>query len=94
MPRVTLGKPLPPIKGDIPAPTEQEIALLVSNWDTYAPAKYKGLLSARPLGTDDKKARWFYDATRRRYVSRSGRVVTPKELRQAYLDFKKAMDKK
>jgi len=92
--RKRLGSPLPAIKGAIPAPTEAEIVLLVYNWDTYAPAKYRGMLSARPLGTYDPKARWFYDADRRRYISKSGRVVSPQELRLAYLAFKKAMDKR
>lgn len=87
-----LGKPLPPVK-KVDPPTQQEIDLLISNWDTYAPAKYRGLLSARPLGTDDKEARWFYDADRRRYISRAGHVVTPKELRLAYFAFKKAINK-
>jgi len=87
-----LGKPLPPVK-EVPPPTQQEIDLLVSNWDTYAPAKYRGMLSAVPYGTIDNKARWFYDADRRRYISRAGHVVSPKELRLAYLAFKKAMSK-
>lgn len=90
--RVKLGKPLPPVK-DVPSPTEAEIDLLISNWDTYAPAKYRGLLSARPMGTSDPKARWFYDDKRKRYVSRTGYVVSPKELRIAYLAFKKAKSK-
>jgi hypothetical protein len=87
-----LGKPLPPVK-DIPAPTEAEIDLMVANWDSYAPAKYRGMLSAKLVGTDDPKARWFYDTNRGRYISRAGHVVTPKELRSAYLAFKRAKDK-
>lgn len=87
-----LGKPLPPVK-DIPPPTEAEIDLMVANWNTYAPAKYRGLLEARPIGTDDPKARWFYDAERGRYVSKTGHVVTPQELRAAYLAYKKAKNK-
>jgi hypothetical protein len=93
MPRLKLGKSLPPIK-DVPPPTEAEIALLVSQWDTFAQPKYRGMLSARPLGTKDETARWFYDVENRRYVSRKGREVTPKELRAAYLAFHKAMNKR
>jgi len=84
-----LGKPLPPVK-DIPAPTEAEIDLMIANWDAYAPAKYRGMLAAKPVGT--KGARWFWDSVRRRYISKSGRVVTPKELRSAYLAYHKAKD--
>jgi hypothetical protein len=87
-----LGKPLPPVN-DIPAPTEAEIDLMIANWDAYAPAKYRGLLAARPVGTDDPKARWFYDDKRRRYISRSGRVVSPQELRLAFLAYQKAKNK-
>jgi hypothetical protein len=90
MPKRRLGKPLPPVK-DIPVPTEAEIDLMIANWDAYAPAKYRGLLAARPLGTAG--AKWFYDDRRKRYISRSGHVVTPKELRAAYLAYKKAKDK-
>lgn len=93
MPRAKLGKPLSPIKDDLPPPTEAEIELMVARWDTFAPAKYRGLLSARPFGAKDPKARWFYDDERKRYISRSGHVVSPKELRKAYLDFKRAKDK-
>jgi len=84
-----IGKPLPPVK-DIPAPTEADIALIVANWDAYAPAKYRGMLAAQPVGT--KGARWFWDPARRRYISKSGRVITPKELRAAYLAYHKAKD--
>jgi hypothetical protein len=89
MPR-RLGKPLPPVK-EVAAPTQSEIDLMIANWDAYAPAKYRGLLAARPVGT--KGARWFWDSARRRYISaKSGHVVTPKELRAAYLAYHKAKD--
>lgn len=90
--RISLGKPLPPVN-DILIPTQQEIDLMIANWDAYAPAKYWGMLIARPFGTDDPKARWFYDDIRKRYVSRNGHVVNPKELRLAYLAYQKAKNK-
>jgi hypothetical protein len=91
---VPLGKDnLSPITGDIPAPTQAELDLIIANWNAYAPAKYRGLMEARPVGTDDPKARWFYDAQRRRYISKSGHVVSPDELNKAYLAYRKAKDK-
>ena len=92
MPKRKLGKPLPPVK-DVQPPSQADIDLMIANWDAYAPAKYRGMLAALPVGTDDPKARWFYDAERGRYISKSGHVVTPKELRAAYLAFKRAMSK-
>lgn len=90
MNRRKLGKPLPPIEKVSP-PAQEAIDLAILKWDAYAPAKYRGLLSARPFGTKDPKARWFYDARRMRYISKSGRVVSPKELREAYLAYNKAL---
>jgi hypothetical protein len=90
--RAALGKPLPAVSGEIVPPSQQDIDLIVANWDAYAPAKYRGMLSARPIGTDDPKARWFYDDQRGRYISRAGNVVTPQELRLAYLAYQKAIN--
>jgi hypothetical protein len=92
--RIPLGKDnLPPIDGDIPAPSQAEIDLIIANWNAYAPAKYRGMLEARPVGTKDSKARWFYDAQRQRYISRAGHVVSPRELNEVYLAYRKAKDK-
>ena len=90
MPTRKLGKPLPPVE-DIPAPTQTEIDLMIANWDAYAPAKYRGMLAAQPVGTTG--AKWFWDVQRRRYISKSGRVITPKELNAAYLAYQKAKNK-
>jgi hypothetical protein len=93
--RVPLGKPLPPVVEDIPAPTQQELDLLIANWNAYAPPKYRGMLEARPVGTDDPKALWFYNPIRRRYIhARNGRIVTVDELRKAFLSFQDAMSKR
>jgi hypothetical protein len=91
--RVKLGKPLPPVD-DIPAPSQTELDLLIANWNAYAPPKYRGMLEAKPAGTDDPKARWFYNPIRRCYISRAGRIVTAEELRKAFLAFQETMSKR
>ena len=92
--RVPLGKDtLPPVTGDIPAPSQAEQDVVISNWNTYAQPEYRGMLEARPVGADDPKARWFYDPVKRCYISRDGHVVTSDELRKAYLAFQKAKNK-
>ncbi len=45
--RKPLGKALPVVASAPGAPTQEEVGLLVSLWDTYAPAQYRGMMNAQ-----------------------------------------------
>lgn len=89
-----------PAADNIPAPTADELVLLRAQWDKYAPAKYRGLLEVENLSTlrDEKrkaKGRFVWDDLARRYISaRTGRVLSRQEVREAFLEFSKAMAEK
>ena len=86
-------KTLPPFEGDVPPPTPGEQVALVSMWNRLAPAKYRGLLEAENLSTlqaEKRKAkgRFVWDETRRVYiVARTGRQLSRREVRAAFLAF-------
>jgi hypothetical protein len=84
-----LGKPLPPVT-EVKPPTQEQVDELVRKWDDYAPAKYRGLLSAKALGSDEK-SNFYWDVKNKRYVDANGNIITPKEIRQAYLEYLKAI---
>lgn len=93
-------KRLPPVTGDIPAPTEQEQALLVSLWNSLAPAKYRGLLEAENLSIlriekRRPKGRFIWDESKRRYAwAKTGKYLKPAEVRAAFVEFMKARAKR
>ena len=91
--RKPLGRPLPPVKGDIPAPTVEEVDRLVALWDANVSPQWRGLQDAKPLGwTGTPKPRFWYDEIRGVIIRVSnGKVVTEKEKRAAFLEFQKAM---
>ena len=88
-------KTLPPVD-DIPAPTPQEQALLVSLWNSLAPAKFRGLLEAENLSTlqvEKRKAkgRFIWDETKRRYIfAKTGKYLKQQDIRDAFIAFQKA----
>ena len=84
---------MPPVKKVNP-PSQEDIDALISSWDTFAPAKYKGMLSAVPYGVIDNKARWFYDADKRRYITKAGYIVNAKEQRAAWLAYHDALKRR
>ncbi len=59
----------------------QERASLL--WKRYAPAEYKTLLDAKPVG-EESDSDFAWDVNARKYVNkRTGRVIPPKEIRAA-----------
>jgi len=91
--RKPLGRPLPPVKGDIPAPTVEEVDRISAAWDAAVSPQWRGLLDAKPLGWEGKpKPRFYYDEVKRVTIRASnGKVVTAAEKRAAYLEFMQAM---
>ena len=96
--RVPLGKPLPKIKDGYqdPAPSEAEAEALVSLWDQFAPAEYRGLMNSQTKSvlevTGQKaKSRFVWDDQKKHYIrAATGAVVTRAELHQALSTFVKA----
>jgi hypothetical protein len=84
-----LGKPLPPVT-EVKPPTQEEIDNLVRKWDDYCPQKYKGLLAAKALGSEEK-SNFYWDVKNKRYSDKTGRILSGKEIRQAYLEYLKAI---
>lgn len=93
MPRAALGTPLK-AASEFEKPTDDEINNVNRRWDESVPAKYRGLLDAKPLGSDDASARWFWDARRGQYVDKAGRYLSKRELRAAWVAYSKAIAKK
>lgn len=89
--RKPLGTPLPEYVGDIPAPTADQIAEYDALWDANAPAKYRGILRARPksmLADGEVPASgWTWDEVESVYIHVSGRRVTRKEAHFAMTKF-------
>lgn len=96
--RVPLGKPLPKIKDGYqdPAPSEAEAEALVSLWDQFAPAAYRGLMNSQTKSvleaTQQKpKTPFIWDDQKKHYIrAKTGAVVTRAELHQALSSFMKA----
>jgi len=84
-----LGKPLPPVT-EIKPPTPEQIDELVRKWNDYAPPKYKGLLEAKPLGSEEP-ANFYWNPKTKQYSDKTGRILSGKEIRQAYLEYLKAI---
>lgn len=97
-----LGKALPKTPNNYidPPPSEVEIGELVSNWNQYAPIKYKGLLEAQNLSvlkeTKQKpKGKFVYDGNKNRYIEvTTGRVLSRKEVLNAFEAFVKAFTRR
>jgi hypothetical protein len=89
------GRPLPAV-ADFPAPSQDEIAAMIAEWDALAPAEYRGLLSAKPVGwVGTPKPLFFYDEVRRVSIRASnGKVITADEKRRAWLAFQDAKNKR
>lgn len=88
--RRPLGKPLPPVKdSDNTTPTNEQIDRAVSLWDSIVSAQWRGMLDAKPLGwVGTPKPRFYFDEVRGVLIRAStGKVVTMKEKRDAYLAF-------
>lgn len=96
--RVPLGKPLPKIKNSYqePVPSEADADALVSLWDQFAPAEYRGLMNSQTKSvleaTGQKaKSRFVWDDQKKHYIrAATGVVVTRAELHQALSTFVKA----
>lgn len=96
--RVPLGKPLPKIKDSYEetAPSEVEVEALVSLWDRFAPAEYRGLMNSQTksfLEATKQKAssRFVWDDQKKHYIRvATGAVLTRAELHQALSSFVKA----
>ena len=79
------GKPLPPVN-DIVPPDESELDLINARWDKFCPPYYKGLLDAQSINAPEITSRFVFDRARMRYIHRAtGRVLSLREVRQAYI---------
>lgn len=96
--RIPLGKPLPKIKDGYqePAPSEAEAEALVSLWDQFAPAEYRGLMNSQTKSileaTGQKaKSRFVWDDQKKHYIRvATGKVVSRAELHKALSSFMNA----
>ncbi len=96
--RVPLGKPLPKIKDGYqePAPSEVEAEALVSLWDQFAPAEFRGLTNSQTKSVLEAtrktpQTRFVWDDQKKRYIrAANGKVVTRAELHRALSSFVKA----
>jgi len=86
------GKPLPP--GEETIPTQAELALLIALWDTLAPRRFRGLLSAELYIKGKKPKRYAFDPARRCYVNSAGLTVPRAEIRKAFAAFVNAYSKR
>jgi len=84
-----LGKPLPPVT-EIKPPTPEQVDELVRKWNDYCPPKYRGLLEAKPLGSDEPSS-FYWNQKTKQYSDKMGRILSGKEIRQAYLEYLKAI---
>lgn len=84
-----LGKPLPPVQ-EVKPPTQEEIDSLIRRWDDYAPSKYKGLLAAKDINSGEK-SNFYWNPKTKEYSDKSGRVLSGKEIRAAFLAYLKAI---
>jgi hypothetical protein len=92
--RKPLGNPLPPVKDrDNTTPTQEQIDRSVALWDSVVPARWRGMLDAKPLEwTGTPKPRFYYDEMRGVMIRASnGQVVTDKEKRAAMEAYQKAL---
>lgn len=91
--RRPLGKPLPRVKDtDNTAPTAEQVDRTNALWDSVVPAKWLGMLDAKPLGwTGTPKPRFFYDEITQTLTRANGVIVTIDERRRAYLAFQDAL---
>lgn len=81
------GKPLPPVE-EIAPPSQEELDKVNAEWDANCPSFYRGLLDAQSINTSNPAARFLYDRARMKYIHRaSGRVLTEKDLRDAYVAY-------
>ena len=84
--RVPLGKPLPPIKSNIFAPTTKEIDKMISHWNESVPEEYRGILEAQPIEKPNRAISDFvFNAKTREYTNLiTGKVVTMRELARVF----------
>lgn len=93
--RKALGKALPSVDV-VGVPTQDESNLLISLWDTYAPAQYRGMMNAENKlmlqETGQKPAgRYVWDQTTMSYINtETGHIVDQDEALFAMSQFVKA----
>jgi hypothetical protein len=96
--RKPLGKALPPVK-IVQIPTAEELDLIVSLWDTYAPAQYRGMMDAEDRlvlqQTGEKPSgRFTWNAATMTYTNvETGHVVDQDEALSAVAAFVRAYSK-
>jgi hypothetical protein len=81
------GKPLPPVT-DIQPPTIDEMNIIVAKWDANCPPYYKGLMETQPVTMANPTAKFLWDKTTMHYIDRrTGRVLTRKEIKDAFIAY-------
>ncbi len=90
MARKPLGGPLPTVT-DFPAPTPEQIDLIISQWNNIMP-EWAGLLDAKPPGTPGARF-WYDEAKRITTFSKTGKVVTMKQKAALMIEYQKRLKK-
>lgn len=92
--KTPLGKPLPPVGDAVLAnPDESEIALLIAQWNRYAPPFYRGLLEAENvvqlrLENREPKGSFVWDPTEEVYIHvETGKKITRELQHEAFSAF-------
>lgn len=81
---------LPPIKGELPPPSEQELDAAVARWNSYCPPFFIGLLEAVSETDKTSKSKFVRSADGLRiYLRRGRRLITRKEISAAYIAYVK-----
>lgn len=97
--RKPLGKALPPVTEKIAAPSRQEKDEMIARWDTYAPAQYRGMMSAENKQKLEKAGKkpsgiWVWDLETRTYTNvKTGHIVDQDEAKAAFTAYLRAFTK-